>query len=354
MRILLVTPLFFPSLSGAAVYFDTLIGALRAREPKLELTVLTRRVPGAPAHERRADARVFRLLPNSRLAAPVVVTAARLTRADIVHYHTMASYRGLPRLAPLVRAPLVGDMRDLAARNEGADLRHYLHCSRLICASENIVRFLTARGFPAAKLAHVPIPFSPPTHPDPARIAAARARYGLTPGRPYALFVGVIIPYKGVAELLTAIELVWRERPDLELVLAGPLTSEADAAFPGGFRAAVGGDPRIRWVGPVPHHEVPLLLAGADLFVLPSRTEGLPRSCLEAIALRRKIVLPPGIPEFDAACPEAVLADITPKAIAAKMLETLARGAPARYPLERHDPARAAALTLEVYRAAGA
>ncbi|MBI4593095.1 MAG: glycosyltransferase family 4 protein, partial [Candidatus Rokubacteria bacterium] len=303
MRILLVTPLFFPSLSGAAVYFDTLARGLRGQEPAAEITILTRRLRGAPAGERRDGARVLRLLPDSRLAAPAVLAAAAALRSDVVHYHTIVSYRGLHRLAPLFRAPLVGDMRDLAARNEGADLRHYLHCSRVICASENIVRFLSARGFPAAKLAHVPIPFEPPVPPPPALVAAARARYGIPGHRPYALFVGVIIPYKGVRELLAAMERVWRERPELGLVLAGPLTREGDAAFPGGFRAAVAGDPRLHYLGPVPHAEIPLLLAGAELFILPSRTEGLPRSCLEAIALGRKVVLPPGIPEFDAAGP---------------------------------------------------
>lgn len=354
MRILLVTPLFFPSLSGAAVYFDTLSRSLRALEPAADLTILTRRVRGAPARERRQGVRVLRLLPNSRLAAPAVLAASVILRSDVVHYHTIVSYRGLHRLAPLFRAPLVGDMRDLAARNEGADLRHYEHCSRVICASENIVRFLGSHGFPAEKLAHVPIPFERPAPPAPAVVAAARRRHGIPPDRPYALFVGVIIPYKGVTELLAAMERVWRERPELELVLAGPLTPEGDAAFGGGFRAAVARDPRIHWLGPVPHAEIPSLLAGAELFILPSRTEGLPRSCLEAIALGRKVILPPGIPEFEAACPAAVLPEITPEAIAAKIVETCRRPTRVNYPLEHHDPARAARLTLAVYRAAGA
>lgn len=354
MRILLVTPLFFPSLSGAAVYFDTLARALRAREPAARITILTRRVAGAAAREDRDGIRVLRLLPNSRLAAPAVLAVSRALGSDVVHYHTMASYRGLGRLAPLFRAPLIGDMRDLAARNEGADLRHYLHCSRLICASENIFRFLRARGVPDAKLAHVPIPFAAPAPPPPERIQETLARHRLPASSPYALFVGVIIPYKGVAELLDAMPLVWRRRPELRLVLAGPLTAEGDAAFPGGFRRAIDADPRLQWLGPVPHADVSALLAGAGLFVLPSRTEGLPRSCLEAIALRRKVIVPPGIPEFDAACPKAVLPAITPEAIAEKMEWTWREGAPADYPLERHDAGRVAALTLDVYRAAGA
>lgn len=353
MRVLLVTPLFFPSLSGAAVYFDTLARHLAAATPACDVTILTPRVPGAPARERRGGARVLRLLPRSRLAAPAAVAVARALRADVVHYHTIASYRGLPRLAALLPGPLVGDMRDLAARDEGVDVAPYRHCSRLICAAENILAFLRARGVPPARLVHVPIPLVPPTPPSPAAVAAARARWGLPADRPYALFVGAIIPYKGVAELLAAMEAVWAQLPELGLVLAGPLTPEGDAAFPGGFRAALR-DPRVRYLGPVPHDEVPALMAGAEVVVLPSRREGMPRVCLEAIALGRKVVLPPGVPEFARACPEAVLDAVTPEAIAAAIVRACREGRPVRYPLEQHDPARVAALTRAVYRAAGA
>lgn len=352
MRILLVTPLFFPSLSGAAVYFDTLARGLRALDPSLHVTILTRRPRGAPRAERRDGIAVLRLLPHSRLTAPAVLAASRLLRSDVVHYHTLVSYRGLHRLAPLFRARLVGDMRDLAARDEGADVGRYAHCSRLICASENIVAFLRSRGFPAEKLVHVPIPFAPPAPPPPGLVAAVRARYAIPAEAPCLLFVGAIIPYKGVAELLAAMGAVWERLPDLHLVLAGELTPAGDALFPGGFRAAVARDRRLHWLGPVPHEEIPALVQGAEVFVLPSRTEGLPRSCLEAIALRRRVILPPGVPEFDRWCPEAVLPALTPEAIAAAVVRTWREGRPVAYPLDRHDPLRVCATTLDLYRAA--
>jgi glycosyltransferase involved in cell wall biosynthesis len=135
------------------------------------------------------------------------------------------------------------------------------------------------------------------------------------------------------------------------VVLAGPLTPAGDALFPHGFRAAVARDGRLHYPGPVPHADVALLLQGAAMFILPSRTEGLPRSGLEAIALGRKCILPPGIPEFDAACPEAVLDAVTAEAIARKILATWERGRPPAYPLALHDAARVAGLTRDAYRA---
>lgn len=362
MRILLVTPLFFPSLSGAAVYFDTLSQALVRLQPGARVTILTRALADTRRLERRGRVRVLRLLPaagrrtaiGERLAALATVVVILLVslalRSQVVHYHTLVSYRAIHRLAPLFPAPLVGDMRDLAARDEGASLASYRHCSRLICASENIHAFLAAGGFTADRLVHIPIPFVPPA-PAPAEgVAGARARYGLARAGSYLLFAGAVMPGKGVGELLAAMELVWARLPDLHLALAGPLTPAGEALFAGGFRARVARDGRLHYLGAVPHPDLMLLLQGADMFVLPSRTEGLPRACLEAIALGRKVVLPPGIPEFLRACPDAVLDEVTPKAIAATIERTWHAGAPPAYPFGPHDADRAAARTLAVYR----
>jgi len=362
MRILLVTPLFFPSLSGAAVYFNTLSQALVGQAPAARVTILTRALADAPRFERRGRVRVLRLLPavarrtamGDRAAglATVLVTllVSLALRSQVVHYHTLVSYRAIHRLAPLFPAPLVGDMRDLAARDEGASLTYYRHCSRLICASENILAFLTAGGFTADRLVHIPIPLVPPALALPARVAGARARYGLARATPYLLFAGAIIPGKGVGELVAAMELVWARLPDLHLALAGPLTPAGEALFPGGFRTRVAREGRLHYLGAVPHDDLMLLLQGAEIFILPSRTEGLGRSCLEAIALGRRVILPPGVPEFLRACPEAVLEEVTPKAIAARIERTWQVGAPPAYPLERHEAGRVAALTLAVYR----
>jgi glycosyltransferase involved in cell wall biosynthesis len=363
MRILLVTPLFFPSLSGASVYFDTLSQAIVRRQPTARVVILTRALAGAARRERRGAVQVLRLLPaagppgtlrggriGAALTALTILLVSLALRSDVVHYHTLASYRGLHRLAPLFRAPLVGDMRDLAVQHEGASLAYYRHCRKLICAAQNIREFLLARGLPAPWVVHIPIPFAPPVPAPPARVATARARYGIAPDTAYALFVGAIMPAKGVVELLAGMRLVWRRLPALHLVLAGPLTPDGDALFAGGFRTHVSGESRLHYLGPVPHEDIGLLLQDADLFILPSRSEGLPRSGLEAIALGRSAILPPGVPEFVAACPEAVLDAITPEAIAAKIEQTWRAGRPPTYPLDRHDPDRIAALTLEVYR----
>src|SRR5215470_7534744 len=175
MRILLVTPAFFPSLGGAAICFDTLSQELARLDPTGRVTVLTRTVRGAPRVERRGPVRVLRLLPavgpgsgptllerlKAAVAGLIILVVSLVQRSDVVHYHTLASYRALHYLAPFFRAPLLADMRDLAALHEGASLRYYSRTRRLICASKNIVAFVRAGGVPDERIVHIPIPFEP-------------------------------------------------------------------------------------------------------------------------------------------------------------------------------------------------
>jgi teichuronic acid biosynthesis glycosyltransferase TuaC len=97
--------------------------------------------------------------------------------------------------------------------------------------------------------------------------AAARAALGLAPKTFVILYVGALLPQKGVLDLAAAMrELAW---PDAVALLAG-----AGPARPDG--------PGIRLLGPRPNGEIPQLLAAADAFVLPSWHEGLGLSAVEA------------------------------------------------------------------------
>jgi teichuronic acid biosynthesis glycosyltransferase TuaC len=97
--------------------------------------------------------------------------------------------------------------------------------------------------------------------------ATARAVLGLAPESFVILYVGALLPQKGVLDLAAALrELAW---PDAVALFAG-----AGPARPDG--------PAVRLLGPRPNGEIPQLLAAADAFVLPSWHEGLGLSAVEA------------------------------------------------------------------------
>lgn len=95
-----------------------------------------------------------------------------------------------------------------------------------------------------------------------------RARLGLDDDDVALLFLGQMRPYKGIAELLDAIERLTRADPRFVLLLAGKTTDEdretIDALIPKGARV-------IREHRFVPDDEMPLWLRAGDISVLPYR-----------------------------------------------------------------------------------
>lgn len=132
-------------------------------------------------------------------------------------------------------------------------------------------------------------------HPGPR--AEARSRLGLDAHEPTILFVGNLLPVKGLDLLITACaQLVNRgQRFRCYLVGQGLLRAQLAAQI-----KQLGLTERVILMGPRPHAQLPDWFRSADVFVLPSRSEGLPCVLLEASACGRPFVASAvgGIPEI--------------------------------------------------------
>ncbi|HEX5147035.1 MAG TPA: glycosyltransferase family 4 protein [Conexibacter sp.] len=91
-------------------------------------------------------------------------------------------------------------------------------------------------------------------------IAAWRAAAGLPPDGPLVLYVGRLVPEKGVEVLLDAWRAVAAAAPDATLVAIG------DGPLADAFEAA----PRVRLLGPLARERLPVAYAAADALVLSS------------------------------------------------------------------------------------
>ncbi|MCI0529753.1 MAG: glycosyltransferase, partial [Nitrospira sp.] len=122
-----------------------------------------------------------------------------------------------------------------------------------------------------------------------------RKKLGINGNQPVIGTVGNLYAVKGQAYLLRACAAVAKDFPDVVLLVAGrgeqlgSLKEEARSLGIGG---------NVRFLGF--REDVPSLLQAMDVFVLPSVSEGLPLSILEAMALGKPVVASSvgGIPEI--------------------------------------------------------
>lgn len=113
----------------------------------------------------------------------------------------------------------------------------------------------------------------------------AEAKAALGVSGPLVLSVGALIPLKGHDIVIDAVA----QMPGVHLWIAGqgPEQPRLTARI-----AALGLGDRVRLLGPVPHDEVPRMLAAADIMALASSSEGLANAWLEALASGTPVVIP--------------------------------------------------------------
>ncbi|MFZ5638696.1 MAG: glycosyltransferase [Pseudomonadota bacterium] len=244
---------------------------------------------------------------NGWLCARTLHAPLREFAPDVVlSYWLYPDAFGAMRAARKARVPLVVGSRgsDLRVRDAVSKrlTRPVLHAARrILVVSEDLGR-VAVRDYGAdpARIRAIPNGCDAAIfHPQPR--ADARAALGLDADAELVLYVGRLVPEKGLRELLDAAIELAPQRPRLQLALVGdgPMRAELQA------RAAAASGLRIHLPGAQGPQEVARWMAASDLATLPSYSEGHPNVLVEALACGRPVVATPvgGIPEVvDAAC----------------------------------------------------
>jgi glycosyltransferase involved in cell wall biosynthesis len=159
--------------------------------------------------------------------------------------------------------------------------------------------------------------------------ARLRCALGLKSDWEVVLAIGPITERKGIDALLEAFGRICRENSEAHLVLVGPRQDLGAPEFHRRLQDLISrtdAPDRIHFTGPVSNVED--YLRAADLFVFPSRREGMPNVVLEAMACGIPVILTPflGLPdEFGTPGKHYVLTDWKPEALAADIRDLLAQ-----------------------------
>ncbi|ONH83627.1 Lipopolysaccharide core biosynthesis glycosyl transferase lpsD [Roseomonas mucosa] len=154
------------------------------------------------------------------------------------------------------------------------DLRHYRRCDHLVANTRDLVAWITAQGWAPGRVHHLP-------NFVPDMAGAASATLPAPPGKRRLLAMGRLHRNKGFDVLLRALA----ELPEAHLSLAGE-GPERPALE--GLARELGLGERVSFLGW--RTDTGALLAGAEVFVCPSRHEPLGNVVLEAFSASRPVV----------------------------------------------------------------
>ena len=265
----------------------------------VDITVLTRRYPGLSKFEIISDVQIVRLpAPGPKPVASVIFTLSCLwyllrLHPDIVHSYNLFSplttgliykrLRNIPLVVKVLRGGQLGDVVRLRSKTFSQHRISFMRrrVDAFVTISHEIDAELENLKMSQAQRVFIPNGveidrFQPISSPEK---LALRRKLSL-PAGPLVIYTGRFVQEKRLDNLLKAWDQLQPDYKDVTLLLVG----DGDEAA--SLKASAGQS--VLFPGQV--DDVLPYLQAADVFVLPSATEGLSNALLEAMAVGLPVI----------------------------------------------------------------
>lgn len=314
---LCIVPTMFPKYKGD--YYGSFVydEAKKLVENGIEVHVLTQHNHGIP-HEEIMDGihvhrfkwlepKEFRALvhfkglkDNLRLVTYIIsllftlIKIVKKYKIDIIHAHSV-----IPTgLVSVVVAKILG--RPSVITSHGMDINNFdakstyghlisfslNHCDKAIAVSGNLAEKMKSLGINEDKIVILRNAVDTKIF-KPSKNMDLRHEYGIGGNEILILFVGYLDTFKGIFELVDAFYEINKENKNVKLMMVGtgPKKEELKEKV-----LKLGLGDYVMLIGAVPSTKIHIYYQMADIFVLPSYTEGFPLSVLEAMACGMPVV----------------------------------------------------------------
>ena len=298
IKVAMIIQEYLPHVGGAERQLATLAPLLR--EQGVEIHIVTRHHPGLLRHEQINEVPVYRIpVHKSKILASLMYTFSAIPtlksiHPQIIHAHGLLSpttiaiiarfFFGIPVVSKSLRGGLLGDLKRLLNKPFGrfrfSILRN--NVDTFITISKEIQEELEMEGVPHNKFVHIPngVDLERFTPVSINEKIALRNNLQLPNGE-LVLFAGRLEAEKRVGDLIQIWPEVRKRNQDAYLLILG--TGGEENAL-----KELAGE-GIHFLGLVDN--VASYLQAADIFVLPSISEGLSNAFLEALASQLAVVV---------------------------------------------------------------
>jgi glycosyltransferase involved in cell wall biosynthesis len=350
MKILIVSTIYSPNTGGSASYFKILINSMENSNEFSNIYLLTEFIHGLPILERIGKLTTIRLMmPRdgyrahnllykcvSYIFVQIVIfftTIFLKKKLQIVHMHSRTMNFFTNFYLKFLGIPVIIDIRDNFFKPQ-----NLTSANVLICASENIYENIKKKII-NSKVYHIPIPINYNFFTK--KISPIKRDSMVWE----ILYAGTITENKGIRELIDAVRILHNRKIKFNLSIVGKNLTRNDILDNLPIY--------IKYKGEMEQNNLYEEMRHCDLFILPSKSEGMPRVCLEAIALGKLTLVPPNIPEFNKVCQDFVLERIESRYIA-KKIERIIKSdlLKLEYPIGNHKPENSFKKTIKAYKSA--